>query len=266
MHEPARRTVLIADDHPLFRAALRRAVEEALGAAEVIEVHDAESLRTAAARAPDIDLVLLDLMMPGSRSFAPLAWLRSQHATMAVIVVSANESAAVARAALEFGAAGYVPKSAPLGDLVDAIRRVLAFGQWSAAALEESAMAETGPTVIARRLASLTPQQYRVLELLARGKLNKQIAAELGITEQTIKAHVSAALAKLGARNRTQATLAFKSSRFRTRTRCPSSLDRRHGLRPAAARCEARAAALACAGTHHLRPRLRRGSRRPHPP
>lgn len=212
MHEPARRTVLIADDHPLFRAALRRAVEEALGAAEVIEVHDAESLRTAAARAPDIDLVLLDLMMPGSRSFAPLAWLRSQHATMAVIVVSANESAAVARAALEFGAAGYVPKSAPLGDLVDAIRKVLAFGQWfPAAALEESATAETGPTVIARRLASLTPQQYRVLELLARGKLNKQIAAELGITEQTIKAHVSAALAKLGARNRTQATLAFKS-------------------------------------------------------
>ncbi len=212
MHEATHRTVLIADDHPLFRAALRRAVEEAVGSANVFEAADADSLRAAAARAPDADLVLLDLMMPGSRSFAPLAWLRSQHAGMAVIVVSANESTAVARAALEFGAAGYVPKSAPLTDLVAAIRTVLEFGQWfPAAALAAAAPPTTGPAAIAARLASLTPQQYRVLELLALGKLNKQIAAELGITEQTTKAHVSAALAKLGARNRTQATLAFKS-------------------------------------------------------
>ncbi len=212
MQEPACRTVLIADDHPLFRAALRRAVLEALGTAEVIEVADAGSLRAAATQSPDTDLVLLDLMMPGSRSFAPLAWLRSQHPTMAVIVVSANESAAVARAALEFGAAGYVPKSAPLDDLVAAIRTVLAFGQWfAAAALEATAVTASGPAAVAARLASLTPQQYRVLELLARGKLNKQIAAELGITEQTTKAHVSATLAKLGARNRTQATLVFRS-------------------------------------------------------
>jgi DNA-binding NarL/FixJ family response regulator len=212
MQEPARRTVLIADDHPLFRAALRRAVEEAVGDAVVIEAADADSLRAAAVRAPDADLVLLDLMMPGSRSFAPLAWLRSQHSGMAVIVVSANENAAVARAALEFGAAGFVPKSAPLGDLVAAIRTVLGFGQWfPPAALEATAPPTRGPAAIAARLASLTPQQYRVLELLALGKLNKQIAAELGITEQTTKSHVSAALAKLGARNRTQATLAFKS-------------------------------------------------------
>jgi DNA-binding NarL/FixJ family response regulator len=225
MHEPARRTVLIADDHPLFRAALRRALEEAVGAAEVIEAADVESLRAAAARAPDTDLVLLDLMMPGSRSFAPLAWLRSQHAGMAVIVVSANESAAVARAALEFGAAGFVPKSAPLGDLVTAIRTVLGFGQWfPAAALEDAAAHSAAPAAIAARLASLTPQQYRVLELLALGKLNKQIAAELGITEQTTKAHVSATLAKLGARNRTQATLVFKS--LEIQDVAPLSLER----------------------------------------
>lgn len=212
MHEPGPRTVLIADDHPLFRAALRRAVEEAIGGASIVEAADADTLRAAAARSPEIDLVLLDLMMPGSRSFAPLAWLRSQHAGMAVIVVSANENVAVARAALEFGAAGFVPKSAPLGDLVAAIRTVLEFGQWfPAAALEAAASPTTGPAAIAARLASLTPQQYRVLELLALGKLNKQIAGELGITEQTTKAHVSAALAKLGARNRTQATLVFKS-------------------------------------------------------
>lgn len=224
MHEPARRTVLIADDHPLFRAALRRALEEAVGAAEVIEAADVESLRAAAARAPDTDLVLLDLMMPGSRSFAPLAWLRSQHPGMAVIVVSANESAPVMHAAIEFGAAGYVPKSAPLADLVAAIRSVLGFGQWFPAAALSGGSADTASSGIAARLASLTPQQYRVIELLALGKLNKQIAAELGITEQTTKAHVSAALAKLGARNRTQATLLFRS--LEIQDTAPLSLER----------------------------------------
>jgi len=210
--QAARRTILIADDHPLFRAALRRAIEEAVDAAHVIEAADVESLRAAAAAAPDTDLVLLDLMMPGSRSFAPLAWLRSQHAGMAVIVVSASESAAVARAALEFGAAGYVPKSAPLTELVAAIRAVLGFEQWfPAAAFAAESHPSDGAASIAARLASLTPQQFRVLELLAQGRLNKQIAAQLGITEQTTKAHVSAALAKLGARNRTQATLLYRS-------------------------------------------------------
>lgn len=211
MQGPAHRTVLIADDHPLFRAALRRAIEDAVEETVVIEAADAETLRAAASGAPEADLVLLDLMMPGSRSFAPLAWLRSQHPGMAVIVVSANESAAVARAALAFGAAGYVPKSAPLTDLVAAIRTVLDCGQWFPAAALDAPDASAGLAAMAARLASLTPQQFRVLELLALGKLNKQIAAELGITEQTTKAHVSAALAKLGARNRTQATLAFRS-------------------------------------------------------
>jgi len=212
MDEAAARTVLVADDHPLFRAALRRAIDEAVGGAQVIEAADVDALRAAAAAHPDADLVLLDLMMPGSRSFAPLAWLRSQHPGIAVIVVSGTENAAVMRAALEFGAAGFVPKSAPLADLVAAIRAVMEFSQWfPPAAYEEAAEPDRGAASIAARFASLTPQQFRVLELLARGKLNKQIAAELGITEQTTKAHVSAALAKLGARNRTQATLLYSS-------------------------------------------------------
>lgn len=212
MDEAAGRTILIADDHPLFRAALRRATEEAVGDAHVFEAADIDALRAAVASHPDADLVLLDLMMPGSRSFAPLAWLRSQHPGIAVIVVSGTENAAVMRTALELGAAGFVPKSAPLADLVAAIRAVLEFSQWfPAAAYEEPAGPDPGVASIAARFASLTPQQFRVLELLARGRLNKQIAAELGITEQTTKAHVSAALAKLGARNRTQATLLYSS-------------------------------------------------------
>lgn len=225
---PPHRKVLIADDHPLFRAALRRAVEEAVASAdtavEVIEAADVATLRAAANAAADVDLVLLDLMMPGSRSFAPLAWLRSQHPGMAVIVVSASESVPVMRAALEFGAAGYVPKSAPLADLVAAIRAVLAYGQWFPAAAFAGEPPDSAAADAAARLASLTPQQYRVVELLALGKLNKQIAAELGITEQTTKAHVSAALAKLGARNRTQATLLFRS--LEIQDAAPLSLER----------------------------------------
>lgn len=210
-------TVLLADDHPLFRAALRQAVLQAVPNAALVEASDAASLRAAAQAAPDLDLVLLDLMMPGSRSFAELAWLRSQFPGTAVIVVSASENAQVIGGARAFGASGYVPKSAPLPDLVAAIRTVLDGGEWEPTALlatgtdaREGGGAAGGAPQLAARLASLTPQQFRVLELLALGRLNKQIAAELGISEQTTKAHVSATLAKLGVRNRTQASVLYR--------------------------------------------------------
>lgn len=204
-------TVLLADDHPLFRAALRQAVLQAVPHATIVEAADAASLRAAAQAHPEADLVLLDLMMPGSRSFAELAWLRSQFPGTAVIVVSASENAHVIGSARAFGASGYVPKSAPLPELVEAVRVVLAGGEWAPPALAAGAGAgRDAPAQLASRLASLTPQQFRVLELLAQGKLNKQIAGELGISEQTTKAHVSATLAKLGVRNRTQASLLYR--------------------------------------------------------
>ncbi|HEY7753706.1 MAG TPA: response regulator transcription factor [Steroidobacteraceae bacterium] len=203
--------VLIADDHPLFRAALRLAVSEAVPQAEVIEAHDVETLRAAASRSPEPDLVLLDLLMPGAKSFAPLAWLRNQFPGTAVVIVSANEDPEVIRRAREFGAAGYVVKSASTPELIAAIREVAACGQWfppGIAAMTRRTEGSRG--TLATRLNSLTPQQYRVLELVAQGKLNKQIAAELAIEETTVKAHVSAALAKLGVRNRTQASIVFR--------------------------------------------------------
>lgn len=203
--------VLIADDHPLFRAALCLALRQALPDAEVIEAHDAESLRVFASQPPEPDLVLLDLLMPGAKSFAPLAWLRNQYPGTAVMIVSANEDPDVIRRAREFGAAGYVAKSAVQSDLIAAIRAVADCGQWFPAGLAPAAArGQTGRDSLALRLKSLTPQQYRVLELVARGRLNKQIAAELAIEETTVKAHVSAALAKLGVRNRTQASIVFR--------------------------------------------------------
>lgn len=198
--------VVLADDHPLFRAALRQAVLQVAPESLLLEAADAEGLRSVVQAHPEADLVLLDLMMPGSRSFAQLAWLRSQHPAIAVLVVSATENPDVIRQAGAFGAAGYVRKSSPLPQLVDAIRTVLEGGEWLP---EVAADAGLQRTELAAKLASLTPQQFRVLELLARGRLNKQIAAELGISEQTTKAHVSATLAKLGVRNRTQASLLY---------------------------------------------------------
>jgi DNA-binding NarL/FixJ family response regulator len=200
--------VLVADDHPLFRAALRQALTQAVPEAEAIEAYDVDSLRAAMAVRPEPDLVLLDLLMPGAHSFAPLAWLRNQYPGTAVMIVSANEDPDVIRRAQVFGAAGYVVKSAAQAELISAIRAVANCGQWFPPGIAAVPGDETRET-LAARLNSLTPQQYRVLELLARGRLNKQIAAELSIEETTVKAHVSAALAKLGVRNRTQASFLF---------------------------------------------------------
>lgn len=203
--------VLLADDHPLFRAALRLALTQAVPDAEAIEAHDVDSLRDAMAAPPEPDLVLLDLLMPGAKSFAPLAWLRNQYPGTAVMIVSANEDPDVIRRAQEFGAAGYVVKSAAQAELISAIRAVADCGQWFPAGIVAMARrSEDARESLAARLNSLTPQQYRVLELVARGRLNKQIAAELSIEETTVKAHVSAALAKLGVRNRTQASVLFR--------------------------------------------------------
>lgn len=201
--------VLVADDHPLFRAALRQALAQAVPEAEAIEAYDVDSLRAAMATRPEPDLVLLDLLMPGAHSFAPLAWLRNQYPGTAVMIVSANEDPGVIRRAQVFGAAGYVVKSAAQTELISAIRAVAGCGQWFPPGIAPVPGDETRET-LAARLNSLTPQQYRVLELVARGRLNKQIAAELSIEETTVKAHVSAALAKLGVRNRTQASFLFR--------------------------------------------------------
>ena len=156
----------------------------------------------------DIDLVLLDLHMPGNHGLAGLAAIRAQFPAVAVVLVSANEDPQIVRRALDHGAAGYIPKSAGLDDMRSAIRAVLACEQWLPLALRGAvsrAPSAPGDADLAARLASLTPQQFRVLTLVAEGLLNKQIADRLDVQERTVKAHLSAIFDKLGARNRTQA-------------------------------------------------------------
>ncbi|MDI1253177.1 response regulator transcription factor [Thermomonas sp.] len=201
-------SLLIADDHPLFRAALRQAACDALGDVELFEAGNLDAVLATLDTQPQIDLVLLDLHMPGNHGLAGLAAVRAQYPGVAVIVVSANDDPRVVRRALDHGAAGYLPKSSGLDELRDAIRTVLACQTWLPAALRATvsrAQSSPGDAALASRLARLSPQQFRVLTLVAEGLLNKQIADRLDVQERTVKAHLSAIFERLEVRNRTQA-------------------------------------------------------------
>jgi len=206
-------TLLIADDHPLFRAALRGAAADAVAQLQVLEAESLEGVLAALESRADVDLVLLDLHMPGNHGLAGLAAIRAQYPAVAVVVVSANDDPRVVRRALDHGAAGYLPKSSGLDELREAIRQVLACEQWLPASLRAAvsrAQSSHQDTELAARLASLSPQQFRVLTLVAQGLLNKQIADRLDVQERTVKAHLSAIFERLGVRNRTQAGVVLR--------------------------------------------------------
>ena len=200
-------TVLVADDHPLFREALRNAVARALPTATIREAESVDALYALIERESDADLLLLDLNMPGAHGFSALVHLRAHYPQLPVMVVSAREEPAVMRRALEHGAVGFLPKSADAGTLGEAIDAVLAGDRWAPASALKAPAAGAEEHDAAQRVRDLTPQQFRVLQMLGDGLLNKQIAYELGVSEATIKAHMTAILRKLGASNRTQAVL-----------------------------------------------------------
>ncbi|HEY1865398.1 MAG TPA: response regulator transcription factor, partial [Roseiarcus sp.] len=182
--------VLIADDHPLMVGGLRQAVLAAAPDAEIAVAHDFGSMVAALDASPETDLVLLDLTMPGVRGFSGLLFLRSERPSTPVIVVSGNEERAVIRHCMEFGAAGFIPKTNSLDTMRAAIAQVLDGGRWTPPDFDPSAAPNGEASAMARRLASLTPQQIRVLMMLSQGLLNKQVAYELGVSEATVKAHV----------------------------------------------------------------------------
>lgn len=202
------RKVLIADDHPLFRAALSQAVSRALSEAQLQTAGNFDELCAALSADSDIDLLLLDLNMPGARGYSALVHARSVAPAVPVVVVSAYEDPSVARAALDHGAAGFIPKSASPELMAEAVTSVLAGEQWVPEAVEAAPRASNEFT---EKLASLTPQQQRVLVMLTDGLLNKQIAIDLEISEATVKAHITAILRKLGVHTRTQAVIAARS-------------------------------------------------------
>lgn len=198
--------ILIADDHPLVRQALSQAIESELHEASFREASTLdETLAILDTDADDVDLLLLDLNMPGMQGFSGLFYIRSAYPQVPVVMISANESPAVIRHAIDYGAAGFIPKSAPINTIREAIRALLRGEQW--APEFDSPNAPAGDANLATQINSLTRQQLRVLMLLTEGKLNKQIAYDLDITEATVKAHVSAILQKLDVSSRTQAVI-----------------------------------------------------------
>jgi DNA-binding NarL/FixJ family response regulator len=202
------REVLIADDHPLFRDALKRAVQTEWPNALLHEADSVPALQALIDAHPDAELLLLDLHMPGASGFSALVHVRSQHPGLPIVVVSAHEESAVIARAVAHGASGYIPKSASIGTIVDAVRGVLAGEVWLPESLVGAGAAlAPAEADAAARIAELTPQQFRVLAMIAEGLLNKQIAYDLGVSEATVKAHMTAIMRKLGVGNRTQVAL-----------------------------------------------------------
>ena len=199
--------LVIADDHPLFRGALREAVAGLFDHSDIAEAGSFEEITKLLEDNGDVDLIMLDLSMPGTRGFSGLMYLRAQYPSLPIVVVSAIDDPVVVRQCMEFGSAGYIPKTLGIDAIRTAILRVLEGGVWTPPDIELGSASNADQANILTRLASLTPQQVRVLMMLSGGLLNKQIAHQLGVSEATVKAHVSAILLKLGVESRTQAVI-----------------------------------------------------------
>jgi DNA-binding NarL/FixJ family response regulator len=200
--------ILIADDHPLFREALKLAVAQVLPDCDIHEADSVASLFAALERLGQLDLLLLDLTMPGAQGFSALVQARAHYPAVPVIVISGRDDVHIIERTLAHGAAGFVPKSSPPEAIVEALKAVQRGELWIPKRVESTlASLDRSEADAASRLALLTPQQFRVLSMLSAGLLNKQIAAELNVSEATVKAHMTAIMQKLGAGNRTQAVL-----------------------------------------------------------
>jgi DNA-binding NarL/FixJ family response regulator len=191
--------ILIVDDHPLFREALKQAIAGGVANASVAQTGSLASARAMLDKDDGYDLVLLDLRMPGVQGLSGLIYLRAQYPNIPVVIVTAAEDHGLVRKALNLGAAGFIPKTSGIETIVEAVNVVLNGDIW---------VPDKEADDIARRIATLTAQQIRVLMMLKEGLLNKQIAYELSVSEATIKAHVSAILQKLNVASRTQAVIA----------------------------------------------------------
>ncbi|HTN96404.1 MAG TPA: response regulator transcription factor [Nordella sp.] len=200
--------VIIVDDHPLFRAALKQALSGAFKGIKLDEAGTLDAVTARLDRDSDVDLVLLDLKMPGVQGLSGLMFLRAQYPAIPIAVVSASDEPHIIRRALDLGASGFIPKSLAVEAMRRAVATILEGGIWVPEGLGAATAADREGDALTQRVATLTPQQMRVLMMLKEGLLNKQIAFQLGVSEATVKAHVSAILQKLDVGSRTQAVIA----------------------------------------------------------
>jgi len=206
---------LIADDHPLFRDAIKQVIDEKWSDADIVEVSTLDEARESATSDDDLDIVLLDLNMPGAEGFSGLVSIRNSAPMLPVVIISAEENCDVIQRALTCGALGFIPKSSSKERIGTAIEAVLSGKSFVppelADAIEEKRRMDDE---LKEKAALLTPAELGVLELLTLGKPNKIIAYELDIKESTVKAHISSILRKLGVHSRTQAVLVAKTLDF----------------------------------------------------
>jgi len=199
---------IIADDHPLFREALAGRLRKHWDRSVVVECGDFDETLSALSSHADADILLLDLNMPGSFELYGLASLRQQYPMLPIVIVSATEELEIISRAMGYGAAGFIPKSATSDLLNEAINSVLDGDVWLPTDYRNRLRRLANEELeLVHRVATLTPQQYRVLCLVAEGWLNKQIAYDLGITEATVKAHMTNIFRRLNVTNRTQAVI-----------------------------------------------------------
>ena len=202
---------IVADDHPLFREALIHAIQNCVTGAEILEADSLASLYEVVEANPDADLLFLDLHMPGVSGFSALAYMRNNHESLPTVIVSAVDEPTVIRRAIQHGASGFIPKSSPIRTIETAIDCILQGEVWLPEDIDpDDDELDSEEARIAAAMSALTPHQFRVLMMLGEGLLNKQIAYQLGVSEATIKAHVTAILRKMQVTNRTQAVLAVQ--------------------------------------------------------
>ena len=197
-------TIIIAEDHPMFRGALALTLRRLMPEAQLIEVASHGDLEAALARSPDVKIVLLDLRIPGANGLSSLVFLRGEYPEVAVAIISGGAYAETISRARQLGAAAFIPKSASTDTIAQALAGVIRGESWFP---EHEAVPAVSEPRLQDQLTTLTPQQFRVLKYLADGKLNKQIAEKLDVSEGTVRAHVTAILRKLGVSTRTQAAI-----------------------------------------------------------
>ncbi len=204
--------IIIAEDHPLFRSALRFALRDIVDDVQLSEADSIDVLQRIMEKREKADLILLDLNMPGAHGFSGLHFIKGQYPECPVVVISSHEDTDTMVKAMHIGAVAYIPKSSQPEILKEALATVIKGNQWFTSATKEAFQSQlkskANKTEVG--IAALTPQQFRILGMIGEGLLNKQIGYELGISEATVKAHVTAIFKKLGVRNRTQAVIVLK--------------------------------------------------------
>jgi DNA-binding NarL/FixJ family response regulator len=204
--------IVLVDDHPLVRDALRKKLHELYPAFQIHEAGTLDALLKLLPTLTDVDLVLLDLKLPDAKGLYGLLQVRKEHPALPVAIVSGEEEPALIRRALDFGASAFIPKRLDIETMHAAIEAVVAGDVWTPPDFDPMTPTDAEARALAARLSTLTPQQLRVLGMVGEGLLNKQIAFKLSVSEATIKAHVSAILQKLNVDSRTQAVIALSKS------------------------------------------------------